>query len=171
MRQFLFAPNPQVAQAALQTAGILTGLAMLPGFAQVEQMIIFDRHPTRWVLARFLDSGAAVVTPQQLRSLQEGLQTALGAVSDSGPGVKPIAVDFDFPASSFQEVAVCDACGRHNYFPVLVRWAWAEPYQLKACSGCRQRCYCSAECQKVHWQGHRQRCKAMQAQRAAEAAK
>jgi hypothetical protein len=167
LRQFLFTPHPQVVQAALQTAAVLTGMPMLPGFTQFELMIIFDRHPTRWVLARFLDSGVAVVTPQ-LCGLQDSLQEALKGVSNRGPEHTAITVDFDFPAISYNEVAVCDACGRHNYFPVLVRWAWKEPCQLKACSGCRQRRYWSAECQKVHWKAHKQRCKAMQAQRAAQ---
>jgi hypothetical protein len=114
-------------------------------------------------------SDAVVVTQQQqLRSLVAGVQAALKEVSSSGAERSPITVDCDFPASSFQEVAVCDGCGRHNYFPVLVRWAWKESCVLKSCSGCKQRRYCSAECQKVHWKGHKQRCKAMQAQRAAQ---
>jgi hypothetical protein len=47
LRQFLFAPNPQVVQAAMQTVAILTGLPMLQGYTPFEKMVSFDRHPTR----------------------------------------------------------------------------------------------------------------------------
>ena len=41
----------------------------------------------------------------------------------------------------------------------------AEGQALKACSGCRRAWYCSLDCQRSAWPGHRQACKAARAEK------
>ena len=58
------------------------------------------------------------------------------------------------------ELKMCDACGRHNHFRTALG---QERVRLLLCGGCKQRRYCSAECQRKHWPLHKQTCKSIAA--------
>ena len=57
--------------------------------------------------------------------------------------------------------STCAACGE----------AASTTLKLQRCTACRSVAYCGRDCQLAHWKQHKRRCKAIKAERSAEAAK
>ncbi|KAL4444153.1 hypothetical protein ABPG75_011890 [Micractinium tetrahymenae] len=82
------------------------------------------------------------------------------------PSDSPVDLRFP-PMVRFDELKMCDCCGRHNHFLA----ATGRPrLSLRLCSGCRERRYCTPTCQKLHWKVHKPVCRAIAASKAADEA-
>ena len=77
---------------------------------QLRQMVCLDRHPAQHLLARWLPE-QATVDPAALETFVRAVQPHA-----SQHPRDPVRLDFDYSAASFEELKVCDACGKHNHF-------------------------------------------------------
>jgi len=117
----------------------------------------FDIEDARMAVAKALDSPMSIPGKQYVSPLVEG------AGSNLGFGLKKKeallrTVDSDLSGGFFEEVvstkrdniraSACAQCG--------------NPNNLRLCTGCKKRYYCSKECQKIHWKElHKFQCEAL----------
>ena len=127
LRKYHLAPHPKIRMTAFRSIVFLTGIAAVPEqlMKELEELMMFEREPACFVVPRWIDAETPV-NPTAMRALILGLKQCVAAEQQAhasgqqGTGSsRPIKVDFDYPTASRREVALCDACGRHNYFPML----------------------------------------------------
>eukprot|EP00798_Chlamydomonas_sp_ICE-L_P020591 gene20591-27389_t len=140
-----------------------------PGCAVTEDLTKLLRSNPRFVMAkfaRFLPDDRLVDVALMMEfnnSIRPHARPQNGSVTAG-----PVALDFNYPTSSYDSLGVCDACGSHNHFyhtfQVHCGQRGESKVRLKKCSGCDQRRYCSEECQAVHWKAHKSICKTLRKQ-------
>ncbi|GAB4817428.1 hypothetical protein N2152v2_004474 [Parachlorella kessleri] len=148
LRKFLFHPDVMTRRVMISLLAVLGCLEMEPVSDEAGRDQLANSPTNLRLLARLLDPNAATVIFVDRLSLPEGT-----------------LFDEVFPVLGPAELRVCDGCGCHDHFRCVTK---AAPLKLMVCNGCRQRRYCSPQCQKRHWKHHKACCKAQAA--AAEAA-